>query len=52
MKLKNSNCVETQKLIGIKLKTSNCDETKKNQIVTKVQIVQNSITQNVTKLKM
>ena len=28
MKLKNSNCNKTQKLIVIKLKNSNCDETR------------------------
>ena len=29
MKLKNSNCDETQKIMLKKLKNSNCDETRK-----------------------
>ena len=40
-KLKNSKCDKTQ--VVTKLKNSNCDITKKNQIVTKLEIWQNSI---------
>ena len=41
MKLKNSNCYETEKLkLSKKLKNLNCDESQKTQIVIKLKLRQ------------